>query len=128
MVKLLTFLLFSVFSMQFVPAQSIDTLSIDQTAATDAKKAKKGYIYARQVRSLKIPPSSDHFKPDLSTTSDQSLLNDSMYVRTFREVSYKRASKHRTVGHYVILGVGVYTGVLLIASLVVLGSLFSKMQ
>lgn len=57
MVKALTLLLFLVFSIQFIPAQSINTLSIDERAASDAKRAKKGYIYARQVRSLEIPPS-----------------------------------------------------------------------
>lgn len=118
MKALILFILFITGSVVF--AQKPDSISRIQNARSEAKKAKKGFLYAKQVRKHKLYPTSDYFKPDSSTVSYQSSLNDSLYIRTFRETSYQKAAKHRTLGHYALIAGGIYTGINFIIATVVL--------
>ncbi|MBS1519590.1 MAG: hypothetical protein JST50_01235 [Bacteroidetes bacterium] len=56
-----------------------------------------GFSNYRRNREL----ASDYFKPVASAVSDTALLNDSVYVKAYREKAWRRTRHRRTAGHYV---------------------------
>ena len=54
------------------------------------KKMKDGYN--------QVDRTADYFKPSKTTTTDTTLLNDSVYVKAFRSYAYNRTAARRTAG------------------------------
>lgn len=62
----------------------------------------------------KIDYMSDFFKPTRQTTTDTTLLNDSVYVRAFRSIAYKKTTNRHSAMHYVGIGAVIVVGLTLI--------------
>ncbi|TAE35181.1 MAG: hypothetical protein EAY66_09605 [Sphingobacteriales bacterium] len=94
-----------------------DSLSKANTARADAEFFKLNAQQLRMFRQKAFPPNSDYFKPTLAYTSNPSFINDSVYVNVFKNKAYQKVllQKKRTLGHKILVGVGIYYGVSLVA-------------
>ncbi|TAF45136.1 MAG: hypothetical protein EAZ51_01685 [Sphingobacteriales bacterium] len=114
--KKLCLLLWAMFIFVFTAlGQSLnqDSLNKANTARADAEFFKLNKEQLKMFRNKRFAENSDYFKPTLVHTSNVSLLNDSVYVKVFKNKAYQKAllQKKRTVGHYVLIGTGVYFGI-----------------
>ena len=117
----LTLLITGIVFSQGLPADSVKKI-----AQADVKKFKLSREDQKIFKADKSNFTSDLFKPGLAYTSNPSLLNDSVYVRTFRYAAFKKASNKRSTGHYVLLGTAGYIIASAIAVLVIILALGSK--
>ena len=87
-------------------SQSInsDSLTISAQAQTDAKKFHYDKQYKKQVKKNLNNYSSDYFKPTLLYTSDAKLLQDSVYVHSFKFYALKKVKARKTTGLIIIIG------------------------
>ncbi len=94
-----------------------DSLSKANTARADAEFFKLNAQQLRMFRQKAFPPNSDYFKPTLAYTSNVSFINDSVYVNVFKSRAYQKVllQKKRTLGHKILVGVGIYYGVSIVA-------------
>jgi len=109
-------------------AQTTHRDSVGRAALDDVKNFKLSREERERFKADKDNYSSDLFKPTERTTPDSRLLQDSVYVKAFRAAAYARARNKRSAGHYVLLGVGGYVVLSAVATLVVLGVLFSSLK
>jgi hypothetical protein len=57
-----------------------------------------------EFRKHRRDQSGAYFNPQLSTVSNPSFLNDSVYVESFRHFAYLKTRSRHTAGHYVLWG------------------------
>jgi len=95
-------------------------------AQRDAKKFSLSQANLEAFKARHYPNTSDYFKPTIQTASDPALLNDSVYVRTFRDEAFYKSMNQRVhpVGHAFLIGGSIFLGVMGI--LVAIASLLSN--
>jgi hypothetical protein len=97
-----------------------DTTSIMVTARHDAEKFSFDKANKKAVIRNLGNPNSDYFKPS-EKTSQASLLNDSLYVKTFRGYAIKHVKAKRTTKTLLIIGGSVVAVLGLIVAAAVAG-------
>lgn len=97
-------------------------------AQNDAKKFSLGTDELEKFKARHYPNTSDYFKPTVQTASNPALLNDSVYVQTFRDEAFYKSLNQRVhpVGHALIIVGIVFAG--LIAILATLAATFGVIQ
>ena len=88
-------------------------------AQNDAKKFSLGTDELEKFKARHYPNTSDYFKPTVQTASDPALLNDSLYVQTFRDEAFYKSLNQRVhpVGHvFIVLGIVVVGFIAILAS------------
>lgn len=85
-------------------AQVINTDSVKKIAQKDVLKFKLDKTDLKAFRANGRNPNSDLFKPTAKTTSNTSMLNDSLYVETFRKSAFKKTKRRKTIFHQVLIG------------------------
>jgi hypothetical protein len=90
--------------------------NVFKTPVTPAgmRKVREGYN--------QINYTSDYFKPSKITTKDTALLNDSVYVKAFRNAAYQHTTVRRTAGHYIAIWGGVAVGIFLIIGFILIAN------
>jgi hypothetical protein len=90
--------------------------SNEKTAGKDAQYFKLDKKTMKKFKAGNFPSTSDYFKPTAYYASDAALLNDSLYVKAFRQVAFYRVL-HKSMQHPVlglaIAGVSVVGGIVL---------------
>lgn len=83
---------------QNVAAQTtgVDSAQTVDAAKSDAYRFRLSSGNFKKFRTEHFPATSDHFKPSAMEASNTALLDDSLYVRTFRMAAYYRALDYRT--------------------------------
>ena len=98
-----------------------DTASIVINAKHDAKNFSYDKADKKGVIDNLNNPNSDYFKPSIKT-SNASLLNDSIYVRTFKLYAIKHIRAKRTTKTLLFVGGGIVAFLaLIVAALVAAG-------
>jgi hypothetical protein len=123
MKNLILFLVFTFVALIAAHAQSVQSDSIAlkvKIAQKDAKKFRLDNQRWLEYRKRHIDYTSDYFKPDETTVSDPTLLLDSSYVKAYRVAAYKKNMKRRTVGHYILIGGGIYLLVSALAAVAII--------
>lgn len=96
-------------------------------AQKDAEKFSLGTDELEKFKSRHYPNTSDYFKPTAKTASDPALLNDSLYVQTFRDEAFYKSLNQRVhpVGHsFIVLGIVVAGLIAVFATLVATADVF----
>ncbi len=75
---------------------SADSAQTIETAKSDAHRFKLNNENLKKFRTEHYPATSDHFKPSAMEAPNTALLDDSLYVQTFRTAAYYRALNYRT--------------------------------
>jgi len=77
-----------------------------QTAQKDAQRFSLSKAMLIRFKAEHFPAASDYFKPDAANSSDPALLNDSVYVQTFRFEAYSKSYHQRAhpTGHALLIG------------------------
>lgn len=78
-------------------SQSIHPDSIKKMAAADAEKFKISDENLKKFRSERSKHTSDIFKPTTNTTSSVLLLNDSVYVKAYRQAAHQNTKDNNKV-------------------------------
>jgi hypothetical protein len=83
-------------------------------AQNDAKKFSLSQANLEVFKVRHYPNTSDYFKPTVQTASDPALLNDSVYVRTFRDEAFYKSMNQRVhpIGHAFLIGGSIFLGVM----------------
>lgn len=90
-------------------------------AQKDAKKFSLGTDELEKFKTRHYPNTSDYFKPTVQTASDPALLNDSLYVQTFRDEAFYKSLNQRVhpVGHsFIVLGI-VFAGIIAVFATII---------
>lgn len=95
-----------------------DSLNKSNAAKSDAEFFKLKPQQLKMFRKNAFQANSDYFKPTLEYTSNVSLINDSVYVSVFKTKAFQKAllQKKRTLGHKILVGVGIYYGFSLVVT------------
>lgn len=91
--------------------------SADQlTAQKDAQRFSLSKAMFIRFKAEHFPATSDYFKPAAANCFDPALLNDSLYVQTFRFEAYSKSYHQRAhpVGHAILIGSIVTVGTTLL--------------
>jgi len=103
-------------------SQSTNTDSVKATAITDAEKFKISDANLQKFKNERSKYTSDFFKPNSITTSNASLLSDSVYVKAFREAAHKNTKNSNKVKKNSTIGtVGYVAGGVAVVALIFLG-------
>jgi hypothetical protein len=96
------------FSMSFTLTAQEKSKNAAKTARTDVRKYFKLSDEKMKVfRKNRGNSTSDFFKPSQESVSDPALLQDSVYVKAYRESAYNNTTLRKTAGHYFLLtGIG----------------------
>jgi hypothetical protein len=94
--------------------------SIVKAARADAKNFRLDDATWKKYRH-KLAYTSDFFKPRAADVKNVALLNDSVFLDTYRHEAYKRNKRRRTPWHYVLVGGGSVAGlfVLMVTAIVI---------
>ncbi|MBW4889853.1 hypothetical protein KXQ82_09005 [Mucilaginibacter sp. HMF5004] len=114
------------FIVPYVQAQTMHRDSVTKIARDDARNFKLNENDKERFKLDKDNYSSDFFKPTDKIASDNKLLQDSVYVKAFRAAAYSKARGKRSLGHNVLVGVGIYVVASAVAAVVVLVVLFNS--
>ena len=80
-----------------------DTSTAAKQAQRDAHKFKLSKADLKIFRQNRKNSTSDFFKPTVATTSNPVLLQDSSYVKAYRDEAYHKALGQRTTAHYILV-------------------------
>lgn len=90
--------------LQCAKAQTSNKDSIVKIAKADVMNFRLNDDDLKRFRQNRHNRNSDYFKPLSINVSNRGLLRDSVYVKAYRELAYKKTKRRRTVGHYAIFG------------------------
>lgn len=103
-------------------SQSTNPESVKEIAINDANNFKLSEANLKRFKSERSKHTSDFFKPTLSTTSNASLLSDSVYVKAFRQAAHKNTRNSNKVKKNSTIGtVGYVAGGVAVVALIFLG-------
>lgn len=102
MKKICLLLFVAVTAMLNANAQIMNKDSVINIAKADAKNFKLNDADFQRFRKTGRNPNSDYFKP--AATSNSVLLNDSTYVKAYREMAFKKTRRRHTTAHFVLIG------------------------
>ncbi|WP_421942804.1 hypothetical protein [Pedobacter sp.] len=103
-------------------SQSTHPDSVKETAIMDAEKFKLNEANLKRFKSERSKHTSDFFKPTSSTASNASLLNDSVYVKAFRQAAHKNTrSSNKVKKNSTMETVGYVAGGVAVVALIFLG-------
>jgi len=111
-------LLVFLFSLTLQLFAQTDSLKILKIAEADAQHFKLDKQTWKAYRKHQVGYTSDYFKPNNLNTTHPELLTDSVFVRDFREAAYRKTTRHRTVGHYILVGGGIYIGAIVVGTII----------
>ena len=80
-----------------------DTSAAVKQAQRDAHKFKLSKADLKIFRQNRKNSTSDFFKPTTATTSNAALLQDSAYVKAYRDEAYHKALGQHTTAHYILV-------------------------
>jgi hypothetical protein len=88
--KTLLLLLVGLAAIQNINAQATvrDSASVMRKAKLNARTFKLSRELQQKFKESNFPSSSDYFKPTIAYTSNADLLNDSLYVQSFRDAAF----------------------------------------
>ena len=95
-------------------AQMTDRESILTAAKIDAYKFHLSKVDLKKFKRSGRKSTSDFFKPLKENISDSTLVDDSLYVKKYREITYRKTLKRHNVAYYTFLGVSVYAASVLV--------------
>ena len=104
MKKILLSFFVAVITMPCGKAQSVSRDSATRAAQADVKNFRLNDADLDHFRKSGRNPNSDYFKPAIAGVSNSTFLKDSTYVKTYREMAFKKTKKRRTAGHYILFG------------------------
>jgi hypothetical protein len=95
----LTVIFVAVITLRHAAAQHTpnDSVKIATSARQDARAFKLNDDDRKKFKAENFPATSDHFKPTAAHASKPELLNDSLYVQTFRDAAFSNTVKMLTV-------------------------------
>jgi len=96
-----------------IKAQTLKKDSIELIAKIDAYKFRLNQSDLKSFKRNGRKSTSDLFKPNKENVSDSTLLHDSVYVKKYRAITFKKTLKRHNVAYYAFLGVGAYAAVIL---------------
>ncbi|WP_316738206.1 hypothetical protein [Pedobacter aquatilis] len=104
-------------------SQSVQPDSVKKIAAADAEKFKISDENLKRFRNERSKHTSDIFKPTANTTTNVSLLNDSVYVKAYRQAAHQNTKDNTKVvkKRSTIATVGYVAGGLAIVALAFVG-------
>lgn len=102
-------------------AQTANFTNIKETAIKDAKSFKLDPESLKKFKATRSNSTSDFFKPTTLSTTNAGMLNDSVYVKSFREAAYKNTKKLNVAGHHKRIGILGYAAAIVFVGLVFLG-------
>ena len=102
-------------------SQTMNPDSLKTLAIKDAGKFKLEKERLEKFKKHRSDASSDFFKPTTADASSATLLNDSIYVKTFREAAYKKTKKLNAKGEHKRIGVLGYVAALAFVALAFIG-------
>jgi len=102
-------------------SQTMNSDSLKMLAIKDAGKFKLEKERLEKFKKHRSDASSDYFKPTAAEASSSALLNDSTYVKTFRETAYKNTKKLNARGEHKRIGVLGYVAALAFVALAFIG-------
>jgi hypothetical protein len=82
----------------------IDSVAIMKAARQDGGRFRYNKADKQGVKNNLRNPNSDYFKPTVNYASQQSLLSDSLYVKTFKYYALKKTRGRRTGNTLLIVG------------------------
>lgn len=85
--------------------------SVIKVAVIDVRNFRLDKAAMKRFRDDRRNPNSDLFKPFAANVSDVTLLQDSVYVKAFRQVAWQKTGKRRTAWHYAWVSLAVYDGI-----------------
>jgi hypothetical protein len=119
MLKIICLLLFFCTVQVTGQCQTTHRDSLIKAAQADAKKFKlDDAVWKKYKRTL--PPTSDYFKPEEANQKNLAQINDSLYVKAYRQAAFKRNKHRHTPWHYVLLGGSISAGVIVVGIAAVL--------
>lgn len=80
-----------------------DTSAAVKQAQRDAHKFKLSKADLKIFRQNRKNATSDFFKPTAATTANAAMLQDSAYVKAFRDEAYHKALGQHTTAHYILV-------------------------
>ena len=103
-------------------SQSTNPESVKEIAINDANNFKLSEANLKRFKSERSKHTSDFFKPTFGTTSNASLLSDSVYVKAFRQAAHKNTRNSNKVKKNSTIGtVGYVAGGVAVVALIFLG-------
>lgn len=95
--KLIAIILLAIISVHHAAAQTTpaDSVQIARLANHDAGSFKLNPDDRKKFKVKSFPRRSDYFKPTAVYTSNPAMLNDSLYVQTFRDAAFSNTVKAR---------------------------------
>lgn len=103
-------------------SQSTNPESVKEIAINDANNFKLSEANLKRFKSERSKYTSDFFKPTFGTTSNASLLSDSVYVKAFRQAAHKNTRNSNKVKKNSTIGtVGYVAGGVAVVALIFLG-------
>lgn len=80
-----------------------DTSAAVKQAQRDAHKFKLSKADLKIFHQNRKNATSDFFKPTAATTANAAMLQDSAYVKAFRDEAYHKALGQHTAAHYILV-------------------------
>jgi hypothetical protein len=98
------------------------TSGVAQAAKNDARHFKLKRDILKKFKTEHLPNTSDYFKPDAYYAQDATMLNDSAYVKAFRQAAFYKAveQKDHSGGKVYIIAGSIIVGVALIVTAIVI--------
>ncbi|HEY8783823.1 MAG TPA: hypothetical protein VIM16_19495 [Mucilaginibacter sp.] len=103
-VLLVFLMLFTFCGASVAQTANMDSATIVKFARHDAHSFRYNKADKRGVLNNFHNPNSDYFKPTSKYASQPSLLNDSLYIKTFKYYALKRTRGRRTGNTLLIVG------------------------
>lgn len=103
-------------------SQTSNPDSIKKIAVADVENFKLKEETIKEIRNQRSESSSDYFKPSKEQVSNALLLNDSTYVKTYRDAAYSKIRNTKAGGRHVGIGtLGYIAGALAVFAVVFFG-------
>ena len=122
MIKKLLFILLFTIAAGKLFSQTISRDSARAKGKADARHFRLDRTDMQSFRRDKKNFMADYFKPTKATTEDTALLTNKEYIDAYVMEAYRRTSRRRTTGHYILLGGVAYLTIGLIVGLAAIGS------
>ena len=110
----LLFLVCSCFNLLLAQVVQSDSSALKiKVAKADARHFRPNKQIRKAYRKKELSNTSDYFKPSNQTVSNSKLLNDSIYVKTYKTIAYKKTiTQIRSIG--TIIGFTIIIGIVVI--------------
>jgi hypothetical protein len=122
-ISIITFLMFAFIVQSNAGTLIQDSVSIVQAAKKDAHHFKYNKADKKLIKKNLNNPNSDYFKPTSTFASQQSLLSDSLYVKSFKYYALEKIKARRSL-KVVLIVTGCVAGVMTVIAILAQGADF----